>query len=170
MTIYKRQEAQAACDLLKMKYDDTYLDTCLNGYPVKVFRSGLFVHLELPSKYDPHLVLYDEVDIDTVIDALNEAKEDRNKIQDKIEEEIKRQKEKPLPPESDCWNPWPDSAPPDGEQCVVVFRDGGRPKMLIGTYHEEFSLWAFPTLDGRVQTFTASDRNISSVNYRPLNL
>lgn len=168
MTLYSRQAAQAACDQLGMKHDKTYLDTCLLGTPVKIYRHGLFVHLELPS--DSDLILYDEVDIGTVILALNEAREDRNEIQDKIEEEIKRLKEKPLPPESDCWNPWPDSAPPDGEQCVVVFRDGGRPKMLIGTYHEEFSLWAFPTLDGRVHTFTESDRNISSVNYRPLNL
>lgn len=168
MTLYSRQAAQAACDQLGMKHDKTYLDTCLLGTPVKVYRHGLFVHLELPS--DSDLILYEEVDIDTVILALNEAKEDRNEIQDKIEEEIKLHKEKPLPPEPDCWNPWPDSAPPDGEMCFVTFRDNGREKMLIGTYHEEFSLWAFPTLDGRVQTFTASDRNISSVNYRPLKL
>ena len=99
MTLYSRQAAQAACDQLGMKHDITYLDTCLLGTPVKVYRHGLFVHLELPS--DSDLILYEEVDIDTVILALNEAKEDRNEIQDKIEEEIKLHKEKPLPPEPD---------------------------------------------------------------------
>lgn len=136
MTLYSRQAAQAACDQLGMKHDKTYLDTCLLGTPVKIYRHGLFVHLELPS--DSDLILYDEVDIGTVILALNEAREDRNEIQDKIEEEIKRLKEKPLPPESDCWNPWPDSAPPDGEQCVVVFRDGGAQRCSSGPITKSF--------------------------------
>lgn len=104
-----------------------------------------------------------------IVDAATEAVRDAREIKSYIEQELKRRQE-PMPPEPDCWNPWPDSAPPDGEMCFVTFRYNGREKMLIGTYHEEFSLWAFPALDGRVQTFTASDRNISSVNYRPLKL
>lgn len=168
MTLYSRQAAQAACDQLGMKHDKTYLDTCLLGTPVKVYRHGLFVHLELPS--DSDLILYEEVDIDTVILALNEAKEDRNEIQDKIEEEIKLHKEKPLPPEPDCWNPWPDSAPPPDTPCIVKFECNFQPKVLIGRYHPEFSLWAFTDLDNRTLSFTASDPSISSVFYKLLNL
>ena len=70
--------------------------------------------------------------------------------------------------ESSEWKLWPGTTPPDDESCLVTFLDNGHVRTLVGKYHEEFSLWVFPTLDGRVQTFTVNDKNISELNWRPL--
>lgn len=168
MTIYTKQATQAACDLLGMEYEKTYLDATLNGTPVRIFRAGTFIHIDL-SDYDSLLSLYEEPDIESVIDALFEANKDRSKIVNKIEEMSARYGSD-NESESKEWTPWPSDfrTPPYDELCLVTFVDNGHGRTLVGKYHEEFSLWAFPTLDGRVQTFTENDKNISEVYWRPL--
>lgn len=168
MTIYTKQATQAACDLLGMEYEKTYLDATLNGTPVQIFRAGTFIHIDL-SDYDSLLSLYEEPHIESVIDALFEANKDRSKIVSKIEEMSARYRNTGES-ESKGWTPWPSDfrTPPDDESCLVTFVDNGHGRTLVGKYHEEFSLWAFPTLDGRVQTFTQNDKNISEVYWRPL--
>ena len=170
MTIYTKQATQAACDLLGMEYEKTYLDATLNGTPVRIFRAGTFIHIDL-SDYDSLLSLYEEPHIESVIDALFDANKDRVKIVNKIEEMSARYgSDNESESESKGWTPWPSDfrTPPDDELCLVTFVDNGQGRTLVGRYHEEFSLWAFPTLDGRVQTFTVNDKNISEVYWRPL--
>lgn len=177
MTVYTNQAVHAACDLLGMDYEQTYLETIINGTPVSVYRDGMFIHLDLGDydfkldlgNYDSNLIMIEEHDAEAVIDALHTAKTDRNKIEQKIEDELTKAKAR-LELTEEEWKPWPGTTPPEDESCLVTFLDNGHGRTLVGKYHEEFSLWAFPTLDGRVQTFTASDRNITSVNYRPLKL
>lgn len=170
MTIYTKQATQAACDLLEMEYEKIYLDATLNGTPVRIFRTGTFIHIDL-SDYDSLLSLYEEPHIESVIDALFEANKDRSKIVNKIEEMSARYRsDNESESESKGWTPWPSDfrTPPDDELCLVTFVENGHGRTLVGKYHEEFSLWAFPTLDGRVQTFTENDKNISEVYWRPL--
>lgn len=170
MTIYTKQATQAACDLLGMEYEKTYLDATLNGTPVRIFRAGTFIYIDL-SDYDSLLSLYEEPHIESVIDALFDANKDRVKIVDKIEEMSARYgSAEESEPEPKGWTHWPSDfrTPPDDELCLVTLVDNGQGRTLVGRYHEEFSLWAFPTLGGRVQTFTENDKNISEVYWRPL--
>lgn len=170
MTIYTKQAVRAACDLIETEYSKTYLNRTLNGIPIRIFREGNFVYIDMRDD-DSFLSLYEEPDIESVIDALFEANKDRAKIVNKIEEMSARYgSAEESEPESKEWTPWPSDfrTPPDDESCLVTFVDNGQGRTLVGRYHEEFSLWAFPTLDGRVQTFTENDKNISEVYWRPL--
>lgn len=172
MTIYPKQAVRAVCDLIDMEYEKTYLNRTMNGTPLRIFREGTFVYIDMRDD-DSFLSLYEEPDIESVIDALFEANKDRVKIVDKIEEMSARYgstEESESESESKAWTPWPSDfrTPPDDELCLVTFVDNGHGRTLVGKYHEEFSLWAFPTLDGRVQTFTANDKNISEVYWRPI--
>lgn len=172
MTIYTNQATQAACNLLGMEYEKTYLDATLNGTPVRIFRAGTFIHIDLID-YDSLLILYEEPHIESVIDALFDANKDRVKIVDKIEEmsarygsaeELAENNES----ERDGWFSWPSTTPPDDEECIVTFTEDGHARTLIGRYHSEFDLWVFPTLDKRVGTITKSDPAYSAVIYKPL--
>ena len=170
MTIYTKQATQAACDLLGMEYEKTYLDATLNGTPVRIFRAGTFIHIDL-SDYDSLLSLYEEPHIESVIDALFDANKDRVKIVDKIEEMSARYgSAEESEPEPKGWTHWPSDfrTPPDDELCLFTLLDNGQGITLVGRYHEEFSLWAFPTLGWLVQSFTENDKNISEVYWRPL--
>lgn len=164
MSKYLSSEIQEACDLLEMGFKRKFIDLNINGTPITVSREGDTVHLEL-SPYDAHLIITEEVDREIVIDALFEADKEVRQICAKIEEYEAKEKN-----ESSKWTHWPSDfrAPPDDELCLVTFVDNGQGRTLVGKYHEEFSLWAFPTLDGRVQTFTENDKNISEVYWRPL--
>ena len=168
--IYSKQSAKAACELLGMEYEKTFPKIILMDVPAIVRREGVLVYLELPQQ-GAHLPLFERVDIEALVDLLNAANLEVHRINTKIEENRAKAKvvEDPLPPEPDCWNPWPDSAPPDGKECVVMFKWCVQPKVLIGKYYKEFSLWSFPTLDGKVQTFTSSDKSVSGVFYKLLN-
>ena len=168
MTIYTKQATQAACDLLGMEYEKTYLDATLNGTPVQIFRAGTFIHIDL-SDYDSLLSLYEDPHIESVIDALFDANKDRVKIVDKIEEMSARYgSAEESEPESKEWKPWPGTTPPEDEECIVRFTENGHARTLIGRYHSEFDLWVFPTLDKRVGTITKSDPAYSDVIYKPL--
>ena len=160
MSKYLSSEIQEACDLLEMGFKRKFIDLNINGTPITVSREGDTVHLEL-SPYDAHLIITEEVDREIVIDALFEADKEVRQICAKIEECESKAK-------SEEWAKWPETTPPEGVPCIVVFRDEGRENILIGLYHKEFQLWAFPTLDRRVQTFTRSDKAVSDVRYKPL--
>lgn len=170
MTIYTKQATQAACDLLGMEYEKTYLDATLNGTPVRILRAGTFIHIDL-SEYDSLLSLYEEPHIESVIDALFDANKDRVKIVDKIEEMSARYRSaEESEPEPKGWTHWPSDfrTPPEDEECIVRFMENGHARTLIGRYHSEFDLWVFPTLDKRVGTITKSDPAYSDVIYKPL--
>ena len=160
MSKYLSSEIQEACDLLEIGFKRKFIDLNINGTPITVSREGYAVHLEL-SSYDAHLIITEEVDREIVIDALFEADKEVRQICAKIEECESKAK-------SEEWAKWPGTTPPDDELCLVTFVDNGHGRTLVGKYHEEFSLWAFPTLDGRVQTFTENDKNISNVYWRPI--
>ena len=100
-----------------------------------------------------------------IADAIHRAAEDAKEIESYLE--LLYQKSTKTD-ESSEWKLWPGTTPPDDESCLVTFLDNGHVRTLVGKYHEEFSLWVFPTLDGRVQTFTVNDKNISELNWRPL--
>ena len=100
-----------------------------------------------------------------IADAIHRAAEDAKEIESYLE--LLYQKSTKTD-ESSEWKLWPGTTPPDDESCLVTFLDNGHGRTLVGKYHEEFSLWAFPTLDGRVQTFTENNKNISEVYWRPL--
>lgn len=169
MTVYTKQVVRAACDLLGMDYGQTYLETIINGTPVSVYRDGMSIHLDLGDydfkldlgDYDSSLIMIEERDTEAVIDALHTAKMDRNKIEQKIEDELAKTEEE--------WKPWPDTTPPEDEPCIVTFTENGKARTLIGRYHAEFDLWSFPSLDKRIGTITKNDKAYSDVFYKPIN-
>ena len=100
-----------------------------------------------------------------IADAIHRAAEDAKEIESYLE--LLYQKSTKTD-ESSEWKPWPGTTPPEDEECIVTFTENGKARTLIGRYHAEFDLWAFPTLDGRVQTFTRNDKAYSLVIYKPL--
>lgn len=166
MTVYTNQVVHAACDLLGMDYEQTYLETIINGTPVSVYRDRMFIHLDL-SDYGSSLIMIEERDAEAVIDALHTAKTDRNKIEQKIEDELAKAKAR-LEPTEEEWKPWPGTTPPEDEECIVRFTENGHARTLIGRYHSEFDLWSFPSLDNRIGTITKSDPPYYAVIYKPL--
>ena len=148
-------DVRNACEALDMPYAELYENKARRiGIRVGIYLDGILLDSETMAK---------------IVDAATEAVRDAREIKSYIEQELKRRQE-PMPPEPDCWNPWPDSAPPPDTPCIVKFECNFQPKVLIGRYHPEFSLWAFTDLDNRTLSFTASDPSISNVFYKLLDL
>lgn len=156
MSVYTEHDVRNACEALGMEYAEIYESK-------NVRRVGIRVGI-----YAREMLLHSET-VAEIVDSATEAVRDARNIKSYLEQEYKRHDE-PLPPEPDCWNPWPDSAPPEDVPCIVKFECNFQPKILIGRYHPEFSLWAFTDLDNRTLSFTDSDLSISNVFYKPLNL
>ena len=148
-------DVRNACEALDMDYAAIYENYARRiGTRVGIYMNDMLLNSETMAK---------------IIDAATDAVRDVRDIESYLEEKYKR-RNVPLPPEPDCWNPWPDSAPPPDTPCIVKFECNFQPKVLIGQYHPEFSLWAFTDLDNRTLSFTDSDPSISSVFYKLLNL
>lgn len=82
------------------------------------------------------------------------------------------QSNRPLPPEPDCWNPWPDSAPLDDSLMLVKYNVTNRTVYEVGRYDCETGRWLFDDPYFDEETFIDEDSvatgDINSFFYRPV--
>lgn len=168
MTKYSVKEYEAACSLLNLEYSKEYLNAPINGIRVIVDRKAGAISLDIPEA--EYLITPEEADIERVIDALHTALKDKMKIEQKIEEQkiLWEHREKQA---EEQWKKWPETKPEDEGPYLLAFYKDDCPKIMVGHYHDEFSLWVIPTLEGRAETFSKMDVEsglIHSVVYKDI--